>query len=103
MDEPIGSSDHSPIIIEVSDKVKYVSPLNRSAKWKSRDVDWDSFKQTADDNILDPNEARRLSAKERVSKFCEALIESGNTHVGKVKPSKNSKPWMSPPIRAAIR
>ena len=66
-------------------------------------IDWDSFKRTADDNILNPSEARSLPAKERVAKFCEALIDSANIHVGKVKPSKKSKPWMSPPVRAAIR
>ena len=39
----------------------------------------------------------------RVSRFNEILISAATTHVGKSKPSKRSKPWMNPHVRAKIR
>ena len=39
----------------------------------------------------------------RVSRFNEILISDATTHVGKSKPSKRSKPWMTPHVRAKIR
>ena len=39
----------------------------------------------------------------RVSRFNEILISAATTHVGKSKPSKKSKPWMNPHVRAKIR
>ena len=38
----------------------------------------------------------------RVSHFNEILISAATTHVGKSKPSKRSKPWMTPHVRAKI-
>ena len=39
----------------------------------------------------------------RVSRFNDILISAATTHVGKFKPSKISKPWMTPHVRAKIR
>ena len=39
----------------------------------------------------------------RVSHFNEILISAAATHVGKSKPSKRSKPWMTPHVQAKIR
>ena len=39
----------------------------------------------------------------RVSRFNDILISAATTHVGKSKPSKKSKPWMTPHLRAKIR
>ena len=39
----------------------------------------------------------------RVSRFNEILISDATTHVGKSKPSKRSKLWMTPHVRAKIR
>ena len=38
----------------------------------------------------------------RVSCFNEILISAATIHVGKSKPSKRSKPWMTPHVRAKI-
>ena len=38
----------------------------------------------------------------RISRFNEILISAATTHVGKSKPSKKSKPWMNPHVRAKI-
>ena len=37
-----------------------------------------------------------------VSRFNDILIFAATTHVGKSKPSKRSKPWMTPHVRAKI-
>ena len=37
-----------------------------------------------------------------VSCFNSMLISAAITHVGKTKPSKKSKPWMTPHVRAKI-
>ena len=39
----------------------------------------------------------------RVSRFNGILISAATTHVGKSKPSRRSKPWISPHVRAKIR
>ena len=39
----------------------------------------------------------------RVSRFNYILISAATNHVGKLKPSKISKPWMTPHVRAKIR
>ena len=35
----------------------------------------------------------------RISRFNDILISAAATHVGKSKPSKESKPWMNPHVR----
>ena len=44
VEDPIGSSDHTPILVEVHTKVKHVNLLPRTTRWKSRKVDWEEFK-----------------------------------------------------------
>ena len=39
----------------------------------------------------------------RVSRFNDILISTATTHVGKSKPSRRSKPWITPHVRAKIR
>ena len=41
--EPIGSSDHLPIIIEVNQKICYRPVIPRSARWRRNGADWSSF------------------------------------------------------------
>ena len=101
--DSIGKSDHQPILVEVNAKVKHVSPLNRTAKWKSRDVDWEAFSKAVDEKIVESDPANPLSIREEVDRFTKALLDSATTHVGKIKPSKKRNSWMTPTVRAAIR
>ena len=39
----------------------------------------------------------------RASRFNDILISTATTHVGKSKPSRRSKSWMTPHVRAKIR
>ena len=41
--EPIGNSDHLPIIIELNHKICYKPVIPRSARWRRNGVDWSSF------------------------------------------------------------
>ena len=99
--KPIGSSDHLPILIEISTDVKHVA-ASFGAKWKSKDVDWDSFSNAIETGI---NEIDQDSddIKTLVTDFNKVVIEAAEKHVGKVKPGKRPKGWMTPTVRAAIR
>lgn len=99
--EPIGSSDHVPILIEISTDVKHVA-ASFGAKWKSKDVDWDAFSNAIEIGI---NEIDQDSddIKTLVTDFNKVVIEAAEKHVGKVKPGKRPKGWMTPNVRAAIR
>ena len=99
--EPIGSSAHLPIIIELDHKICYKPVIPRSARWRRNGVDWSSFTKEVESKMsnlpLEPN----LSL--RVPRFNDILIFAITTHVGKSKPSMRSKTWMTPHIRAKIR
>ena len=98
--ELISNSDHLPIINELSHKICYKPVIPRSARWRRNSVDWSSFTNKVKSKMSNlPNEPN-LSL--RVSRFNEILMSAATTHVGKSKPSKISKPWMTPHVRANI-
>ena len=39
----------------------------------------------------------------QVSRFIDILISTETTHVGRSKPGKKCKPWMTPHVQAKIR
>ena len=99
--ELIGKSDHLPIIIELNHKICYKPVIPRSGRWPRNSVDWSSFTNEVESKMNNlPNEPN-LSL--RVSRFSDILISAATTHVGKSKPSKRSKPWKTPHVRAKIR
>ena len=99
--EPIGKSDHLPIIIELNHKICYKPVIPRSGRWPRISVDWSSFTSEVESKMSNlPNEPN-LSL--RISRFNDILISAATTHVGKSKPSKRSKPWKTPHVRAKIR
>ena len=94
--EPIGNSDNLPIIIELNHKICYKPVIPRSARWRRNGVDWCSFTNDIETKMSNlPNEPN-LSL--RVSRFNSILISAATTHVGKSKPSRKSKPWMTPHV-----
>ena len=92
--ESIGSSDHLPIMIELSHKICYKPAVTRSARCSRNDVDWCCFTNEVESNMCNLPDEPNLSL--RVSHFNDILISAATTHVGKSKPSKKSKPWMIP-------
>ena len=98
--EPTGNSDHLPIIVELNHKICYKPAIPRSARWPRNSIDWTSFTNEVESKMTNlPNEPI-LSL--RVSRFNDIQISAATTHVGKSKPSKRSKPWMTPHVRAKI-
>ena len=98
--EPTGNSDHLPIIVELNHKICYKPAIPRSAQWPRNSIDWTSFTNEVESKMTSlPNEPI-LSL--RVSRFNDIQISAATTHVGKSKPSKRSKPWMTPHVRAKI-
>ena len=39
----------------------------------------------------------------RIAQFTKILTDAGHKHVGKVKPGRKTRVWLTPPVRAAIR
>ena len=99
--EPIGNSDHLPIIIELNHKICYKPVIPRSAWWRRSGVDSSSFTNEVESKLSNLPHEPNLSL--RVSRFNDILISTATTHVWKSKPSKRSKPWMTPHGRAKIR
>ena len=98
--EPIGNSDHLPIITELNHKICYKPVIPKSARWPRNGVDWSSFTNEVESQMSNlPNEP---SLSPRVSRFNDILISAATAHVGKSKPSKRSIPWMTPHVRAKI-
>ena len=94
--EPIGNSDHLPIIIKLNHKICYKPVIPRSARWLKNGVDWSSFTNEVESKISNLPREPKLSL--RVSHFNGILISATTTQVGKSKPSKRSKPWMTPHV-----
>ena len=97
----IGSSDHQPILIEVMGNVKHNPVILGQAKWKTRDVDWQAWSEEVESSIRDPEAATSIG--DRVQRFNKIITDAAFKHLGKVKPGKRNKSWMTPTVRAAIR
>ena len=41
--------------------------------------------------------------QKRVARFVRILTEAGTTHVGKTRPGKRTKSWMTPTVKGAIK
>ena len=77
--EPIGSSDHLPIIIEVNHKICYKPAISRSAWWRRNGVDWSCFTNEVESKMRSLPHEPNLSLQ--VSRFNEILISTVTTHV----------------------
>ena len=87
--EPIGSFDHFPISVKIKLKIRYKPVIPRSAKWQSNGVAWSYFIKGVE-LLGEPNISHHISC------FNGTLTSAANLHVGKSKPSKTSKPWVTP-------
>ena len=99
--DPLGDSDHLPIQIVLHHTIRYQPVLPRKAKWRRNGVDWDKFRQVADEQMTNLLDEPILS--KQMAQFTEILNSVAETHVGKTKPRKKAKPWMTPHVRAKIR
>ena len=100
--ESIGCSDHQPIYITIRSSVKHQSVFGKRPRWKNNGVDWSSFSKEVEDN-LSVEGAQEGKLGDKIQQFSSILVEAGRKHVGKVKPGRKTRVWITPPVRAAIR
>ena len=98
--EPNASSNHLPIIIEINCKICYQPVIQRASRWQHNGIDWSCF--TNEVKLKMDNFPREPNLSLCISRFNDILISSATIHVGKIKPSKKSKPWITPHVRAKI-
>ena len=89
----MGSSDHLSIIIETNRKISYQPVIPSSARWRSNSVDWSCFTKDIESKMENPPEEPNLSM--RITHFNNIVTSTATTQVGKSKPSKKPKPWMT--------
>ena len=75
--------------------------IPRFARWCRNGVDWSSFTSEVESKMSNLPHDPNLSL--RFSRFNDILISTATTHVEKSKPSKRSKPLMTPHVQAKIR
>ena len=98
--EPIGKSDHMPIVITINNDVKHQAVYVKKARWRSNGVEWEEFRQDIDSKMEGLNE---ISLMNRIVQFNSTIIAAAKVHVRKVKPGKRTKMYMSPTLRESIR
>ena len=77
--------------------MRYQPFIPRAARWRRNIVGWSCFPKEVESKINNLPDEPNLSL--RTSRFNDILISAAATHVGKSKPSKESKPWMNPHVR----
>ena len=100
IDNSMGS-DHFPILIELKCNVSHTPAFQGAPKWKIRDADWENFRKDVDDRMDEVDTSTSL--KNIIGRFNDIVLESAGKHIGKAKPGKNSRVWLTLPVRAIIK
>ena len=74
LSEPISSSDHLPILIEINHKIHYKPVVPRAARWRRNVVDWSCFTNEVESKMSNLPDEPNLSL--RVSPFNGILISA---------------------------
>jgi ribonuclease HI len=99
--EPIGNSDHLPIITTIQVKVPHQLFLGAASRWRRNGVDWSLFTESTEDVFSKMKPLKRL--KERVTRFVKTLTDAAKDTVGRTKPGKRTKPWMTSDVKGLIK
>jgi ribonuclease HI len=102
VEECIGASDHLPIVITLNTAVQHQSISGRTPRWRSNGVDWLKFGEAVEEKISEM-EGPTPDLTKRLRRLEELMTDMGKAHVGKVKPGKRTKPWMTPAVRTAVK
>ena len=101
IEETSMGSDHSPIVLELkASDIQSISTTPLRTRWKSKGVDWEAFRNEVESSL--PYDHSHLSLGDRIAVFNDILIEAGNRHVGKTKPSR-TKFAMNPKVRTLVK
>ena len=101
VDDPLAGSDHSPIIISYRGSVKLQPVVPREARWRTNGVDWAKFRDALE--LATSNFKSIKNIKQRMDRFTSALTEVAKKHVGKTKPGKRTKCWLTPTVKSKIK
>jgi len=101
VEEDIGGSDHLPIMITLNIGTQHQSIRGKNPRWKTNGVDWEKFAEAVNADIDKIYEGSTTT--EKITLFNKILNEAAVKHVGKVKPGRRSKPWVTPTVRQAIK
>ena len=105
--EPIGASDHEPILTTLQEKCEFQPVLPRKARWKTKGVDMNLWAAEVDRMLEEQTKLKEQDTSayiaSRVANFVECLTTSAEKIIGKVKPKKSRKHWMNPHVRAKVR
>ena len=99
--EQIGSSDHLPITTTIHKKITHQPVMGREGRWKRNGVDWSKFRNVVEEKVSKFSEEANLI--KRATRFTECLKETAYTEVGKTKPRKTTKIYMTPTVRKALQ
>jgi len=101
--DPIGSSDHIPVIITINGDVKHQSVHGKRAKWKDTGIDWSHFREDMEQRAQAITDMEDCGLFGQIERFTTAMTEAGKKHVGKVKPGKRTRVYLTPEVREKIR
>ena len=99
--EPIGNSDHLPIITTIQVKVPHEFFLGAASRWKRNGVDWSNFTDRTEDVFSKMKPLKNL--KERVARLVRTLTDTAKETVGRTKPGKRTKPWLTSDVKSKIK
>ena len=101
VNEALGNSDHLPILITINHQIQHQHVLGSEAKWKRKDVDWPAWSSSVEELCISLPQAQ--GPCNRVKRLTHILTTAADQHIGKVKPGKNTKCWLTPHVRDGIR
>ena len=94
-------SDHKPIIITYEDEMNI--PLRKEIplfKWKLKDADWTKYHQETEKEVDSIEDG---SPEEMEEHLREIITQAARKNIGKKKVNRDSKPWLTPEIKAMIK
>ena len=99
--DEIGGSDHLPLVTTLTCQVKLQPIQYSTAKWKRNNVDWSKFTEEVESKMSGLMQEENI--KRRILRFNSILTEAAEVHVGKSKPGKRTKCWMTPAVKTAVK
>ena len=99
--EQLSHSDHLPIIITLNAKTVHQPILGREPRWRKHDIDWKGYQQELETKMDQLEECHNL--KTRLERFNKLVTQAAHKHVGKTKPRKSGKTYITPDVKKAIK
>ena len=99
------ASDHLPILVEMQLQVECLSARSDRLRWNWAEADWAAYRSAVDRKVAQSPLAgdNQASLSERLSFLTETIRSEATTHVGMVRVSSTSSPWLTAGVRAEIR